>query len=422
MTSSRFAFQPGKGRGSWAVPGLPGTVRMTLLASSLAASLLVSSTDAQTAALHETARPAPRVTEQEYFQRLVEKIEPGHVGSPERVEVYLRFFKRRVVNDARLFAFRVESAWTSTGVLRLTGFVEFAETRATLETFLTYLGFDSIDNQIEVLPSPNLGKRLYGFIKATHALGRAQPTADAEVATDSLLGDPVYLLRKAGNGFFLCHTAEGYLGYLQAEDIHRVEASRFRQYRSGAQVTLLADEPATTGRSLPVGARLKWLRNEGERIVVELPTGEEVSLPATHGKLRDGRPSQRVERAIENALHLLGTPYSWGGKTSAGIDCSGLVQIAFASEGINLPRDSSQQVYLGRLTATRWFPAGMRRGDTLYFLGPHGKITHTAIYLGNDQYLESAGPGVRISSLNPTDTNFDARRSKQLAFAKRLLE
>ena len=61
-------------------------------------------------------------------------------------------------------------------------------------------------------------------------------------------------------------------------------------------------------------------------------------------------------------------------------------------------------------------------GDTLYFLGSHGQITHTAIYLGKDQYLESAGPGVRISSLNPNDPNFDIRRSKQLAFAKRLLE
>jgi cell wall-associated NlpC family hydrolase len=171
-----------------------------------------------------------------------------------------------------------------------------------------------------------------------------------------------------------------------------------------------------------MGARLKWLRHQEGRIVVELPTGEEVPIPATHGKIYAGRASQRVERAIENARQLLGTPYLWGGKTSAGIDCSGLVQVAFASEGINLPRDSSQQVYLGRLTATRWFPEGKRRGDTLYFLGPHGKITHTAIYLGKDQYLESAGPGVRISSLNPNDPNFDIRRSKQLAFAKRLLE
>lgn len=64
----------------------------------------------------------------------------------------------------------------------------------------------------------------------------------------------------------------------------------------------------------------------------------------------------------------------------------------------------------------------MRRGDTLYFLGRHGKIIHTAIYLGDGKYLESAGPGVRITSFNPADDNFDARRSRHFAFAKRLLE
>jgi len=267
-----------------------------------------------------------------------------------------------------------------------------------------------------------LGKQPYGLVKPTHALCRARPAEDAEVVTDSLLGDPVFLLRAAKNGYFLCHTAEGYVGYLHEKNLCRVDASGFSRYQSGPQVTLLEDHGTTTGPTLPVGARLKWLRHQDRRLVVELPTGEQASLPASQGEVRDGRPGPRVERAIDSARQLLGTPYLWGGRTSAGIDCSGLVQVAFASEGVNLPRDSSQQVSLGRLTATRWFPEGMRRGDTLYFLGPHGKITHTAIYLGADQYLESAGPGVRISSLKPTDPNFDARRSKQLAFAKRLLE
>jgi hypothetical protein len=384
--------------------------------------LLTIPAGAQPQAHTETEQPATRSAEQAYFQHLVEKIEPSHSGTPERMDVYLRFFRREMVNDTRLFAFRVKVAWTPERILRLSGFVEFAETRATLETFLNYLGFNPIDNQIQVLPAQELGKQPYGLVNTTHALGRAQPAEDAEVVTDSLLGDPVYLLLEAKNGFFLCHTAEGYVGYLHEKSIHRVDASGFKRYQTGPQFSLLEDHDIATGQRLPMGARLKWLHNRPGQVLIELPTGEEVTLPDTHGKVRDGHASVRVERAIENARHLLGTPYLWGGKTSAGIDCSGLMQVAFASEGINLPRDSSQQVYLGRLTATRWFPEGMRRGDALYFLGPHGKITHTAIYLGEDQYLESAGPGVRISSFNPTDANFDARRSKQLAFAKRLLE
>jgi cell wall-associated NlpC family hydrolase len=118
----------------------------------------------------------------------------------------------------------------------------------------------------------------------------------------------------------------------------------------------------------------------------------------------------------------LGTRYFWGGKTSQGVDCSGLVQIAYSTVGFNLPRDSYQQFYLGRLTATRWHRAGLRRGDTLYFLGRDGKIRHTALYLGDDQFIQAVVPRVTISSFNREDENYDEDHDKSFAFAKRLLE
>ncbi len=64
----------------------------------------------------------------------------------------------------------------------------------------------------------------------------------------------------------------------------------------------------------------------------------------------------------------------------------------------------------------------MRRGDTLYFLGADGKIRHTAIYMGNDKYLQAVVPKVRISSFNPQDSDYDADHSASFAFAKRLLD
>ena len=95
-----------------------------------------------------------------------------------------------------------------------------------------------------------------------------------------------------------------------------------------------------------------------------------------------------------------------------------LVQIAFGAEGINLPRDSNQQVYLGALVATRWYRQGLRRGDVLYFLGRHGKIRHTGIYLGDGNYIESVRPTVRITSFDPEDESYDARRDASFVFAK----
>jgi cell wall-associated NlpC family hydrolase len=173
---------------------------------------------------------------------------------------------------------------------------------------------------------------------------------------------------------------------------------------------------------LPVGARLMLLDRRGEDVAVELPGGGEAAVPGDRCDVREDNVSPRLERVIENALKLLGTDYVWGGNTSDGIDCSGLMQVAFAAEGINLPRDSSQQIHLGSLTATRWCREGLRRGDTLYFLGQTGKISHTAIYLGDGEYLEAVRPEVRRTSFNPRDENFHAGRNASFCFAKRLLE
>ena len=96
--------------------------------------------------------------------------------------------------------------------------------------------------------------------------------------------------------------------------------------------------------------------------------------------------------------------------------------MSYASAGVHLPRDAYQQFYVGQITATRWHTAGMRRGDTLYFLGNDGKIRHTALYLGNDRYLQAIMPKVTISSFNPAHSEYDEDRHKAFAFAKRPLD
>ena len=134
---------------------------------------------------------------------------------------------------------------------------------------------------------------------------------------------------------------------------------------------------------------------------------------------QSNRPPTRSSLLLGNSW---GRAYWWGGKTAAGIDCSGLVQVAYAAAGYQLPRDSNQQFLLGRLIATRWHLAGLHPGDTLYFLGSHGRIRHTGIYIGGDRYLHAQMPVVSISSLNPEHVDYDARRRKSFAFAKRLLD
>jgi cell wall-associated NlpC family hydrolase len=72
---------------------------------------------------------------------------------------------------------------------------------------------------------------------------------------------------------------------------------------------------------------------------------------------------------IAVAERFVGVPYLWGGKTSLGIDCSGLVQIALTAWGIGCPRDSDMQERALGTPLSTGDPAGWRRGDLIFWEG-----------------------------------------------------
>jgi len=353
------------------------------------------------------------------LQRMAAKIEPDLVGKPERLPQYINFFSRELGNDSRICAFDVTAKPSDDNHVELQGFVEFPETREALSEFLQILGF-KIDDRLEELPAAGLGKEMFGLVKASHSYAFDRPTGKRKQEDDCLLGEPLLLLREA-DGHLLAHSGEGYLGYVPSADVVRVDEAAFLKYLNGPRVLVITNQKANGQPAIPAGARLKWISTDGDTVVAALPTGEAVKLPAADCKVC-GTPEVEIDDIIATGERLIGTPYFWGGRTPEGIDCSGLVQMSYGSVGLHLPRDAYQQFYMGQLTGTRWHTAGMRRGDTLYFLGAGGKIRHTAIYLGEGRYLQAVMPKVRISSFNPNDPDYDATRHASFAFAKRLLD
>ena len=101
-------------------------------------------------------------------------------------------------------------------------------------------------------------------------------------------------------------------------------------------------------------------------------------------------PNSRANVAIRAALSMIGVPYVWGGASRSGVDCSGLILLAYAAAGVSLPHYSGSQ-YADTERVPLW---NIQPGDLLFY-GPGGS-EHEAMYIDNGQMIEAASSGTLV--------------------------
>ncbi|MET7292158.1 NlpC/P60 family protein [Streptomyces griseoloalbus] len=117
--------------------------------------------------------------------------------------------------------------------------------------------------------------------------------------------------------------------------------------------------------------------------------------PTAPGSVTSLAPGPRAAQAVSYAYQKLGSPYVWGATGPDAFDCSGLVQAAYRSAGVSLPRTTYAQITAGR----RIPRSALLPGDLVFF---YSGISHVGIYVGNGRMIHAPNPSapVRLAPLD----------------------
>jgi len=196
---------------------------------------------------------------------------------------------------------------------------------------------------------------------------RRDPSEQSEMVSQILYGEKVEILKQSGNWLLIKNCFDQYEGWVDYRGILEDTADNVEKVvLSNAQMIVVEGQNLL----VPAGAEV-----EGVKIKKQQPTGKQI---------------------IETAQMFLGIPYLWGGRSSFGFDCSGLVQIVYKINGMALPRDAKDQAQIGQIVSSL---SESFSGDLAFFSTNNQTITHVGIIIDQQTLIHASGY-VRIDTLD----------------------
>lgn len=254
-----------------------------------------------------------------------------------------------------------------------------------------------------------------------------RPDETSPVDDQAVLGDRLRV-QEGTAGFARVSTASGSSGWIPERAIRRdpgEDAAPLALVRSPL-AHLYATPSFTRERPLltaPLGARLGVLRSFGanghEWVEARLPDGRHGFVARTDLELPEpgaARPLKGPAAWIELGLRFLGAPYTWGGTTPLGFDCSGVVWRIFEQHGVLLMRNSAEMCFRDKHLVPVAF-GELQPGDLLFF-GSADKIDHMGMWLGDGKLLQATAYG--IPSTQVTEFAMSDRLKGRYRYARRL--
>lgn len=336
--------------------------------------------------------------------------------------------------DGRVALFQVEYSFADKNVM-LRGVTTSADAKRALTDGLTSKGYRLMDCLRVVPDSAALEGRTWGIVNVSVCNLRSSADFSSEMMTQGLMGMPVRVLEK--DGWYRIQTPDKYIAWVHRVGIHPVTHEELVAWNKAPKVVVTShygfvySQPKVGTQPVSdvvAGNRLKLEGTKGAFYRVAYPDGrqgylpKELAMPEAKWRVQIKQDAASI---IATAHTLMGVPYLWAGTSSKGVDCSGFMRTVLFMHDILIPRDASQQAYVGEHIDIAPDFGNLQPGDLIFFgrkatAERRERVVHVGMYIGNKRFIHSQGD-VRIGSFDPQDELFDEYNLGRLLFATRVL-